>query len=379
MRNLRKTRKRGGFQYEPNFYVCEMDVPVTDCITNFAAANNFIVVTTADDGNCFYDTLSKYGAYSGNVRLNKPHMALRREIINTMILNQAAYAPYFVEDKTVSPEGKAIEVNVGKELRKFLRSKQWAGWMGDVIPQVAADILGVNIVIYDVLPSNAIDRITIHPVAGAAATTVNMLRTNGSHFRLLWPRPLAAAALLAPAVAPAVAPTIAPASARRVTARKVSPIPSVTVRKLRAKTPSPTRSITARKSRVNKNFEKNMKKAMAASLANTSAKVEPNASRTTAKKVNSIKNLTRRMTSAQFNNNNNSTSSLENAIEAIEELKRAEALAIKRKEAAAMKAEAAKIVAAKEAAAAAKKEREALELQMALEASIRNLKINNNK
>ena len=253
MRNLRKTRKRGGFQYEPNFYVCEMDVPVTDCITNFAAANNFIVVTTADDGNCFYDTLSKYGAYSGNVRLNKPHMALRREIINTMILNQAAYAPYFVEDKTVSPEGKAIEVNVGKELRKFLRSKQWAGWMGDVIPQVAADILGVNIVIYDVLPSNAIDRITIHPVAGAAATTVNMLRTNGSHFRLLWPRPLAAAALLAPAVAPAVAP----ASARRVTARKLSPARKVSP-------PPRRRPVVA---------------------------LGPNASRTTVKKVNAVNNL----------------------------------------------------------------------------------------
>ena len=340
MRNLRKTRKRGGLQYEPNFYVCEMDVPVTDCITNFAAANNFMVVRTLDDGNCFYDTLSKYGAYSGNVRLNNPHMALRREIIDTMILNQAAYAPYFVEDKTVSPEGKAIEVNVGKELRKFLRSKQWAGWMGDVIPQVAADILGVNIVIYDVLPSNTIDRITIHPVAGAAATTVNMLRTNGSHFELLWP-------------GPAVAPAVAPASPRRVSARKLSPARKVSPARRRHPVVAPG----------------------------------PNASRNMTKKANVINNLAKSMKNARFNNNTRKrSSSLENALKAIANQERAEAaalaIAVKKAEAAkrveAKKAEAVKKAAAKKAKAAANEEQEALALQMALEASIRNLKIKNN-
>lgn len=317
MRNLRKTRKRGGFQYEPNFYVCEMDVPVTDCITNFAAANNFMVVKTADDGNCFYDTLSKYGAYSGNVRLNKPHMDLRREIINTMILNQAAYAPYFVEDETVSPEGNAIEVNVGKELRKFLRSKQWAGWMGDVIPQVAADILGVNIVIYDVLPSNAINRITIHPVAGAAATTVNMLRTNGSHFELLWP-----------------GPAVAPASARRVTARKLSPARKVSP-------PPRHRPVVA---------------------------PGPNASRrNTVKKVNAVKNLASILNKTSLNNTRKRSSSFEKALKNIAKQERAETLARKRKEASIE-------AAAKKANAVANKEEEALALQIAL---LESMKINN--
>ena len=260
-----------------------------------------------------------------------------------MIANKAEYAPYFVKDETVSPEGNAIEVNVDKELHKFLRSGQWVGWMGDVIPQVAADILGVNIVIYDVRPSNVIDRITIHPVAGAAATTVNMLRTNGSHFRLLWP---AAAAVI-------------PASA-----------PSVTAKKPRVAKSTP--NVTVRKSRANK-FNNNIEKAIAASLASVKIEAEKaptlrprpvvapgsNASRNTAKKANAVKKIANALKETRLNNTRKRSSSLENALEAIAEQKRAETLAIKRKEAsikaAAMKAEAAKIVAAKKAEEAVKK------------------------
>ena len=343
MRNLRKNQKRGGLQYTANVYNCGTKVKVTECIRNFAAANNFTVVQTLDDGNCFYDTLSKYGNRSENVRLNKGHMDLRREIIGTMIANKAEYAPYFVKDETVSPEGNAIEVNVDKELHKFLRSGQWVGWMGDVIPQVAADILGVNIVIYDVRPSNVIDRITIHPVAGAAATTVNMLRTNGSHFRLLWP---AAAAVI-------------PASA-----------PSVTAKKPRVAKSTP--NVTAKNSHAKK-FNNNIEKAIAASLASVKIEAEKaptlrprpvvapgsNASRNTAKKANAVKKIANVLKETRLNNTRKRSSSLENALEAIAEQKRAETLAIKRKEAsikaAAMKAEAAKIVAAKKAEEAVKK------------------------
>ena len=235
MKNFRKTRKRGGFQYTPNVYECGTKtvrgvvtkVPVSECIRDFAAANNFTIVATADDGNCFYDTLSKYGARTRNPRLNKTHMELRREIIGNMIAHQADYAPYFVADQTVSPEGNVIAVDVAGELRRFLQSRQWVGWMGDIVPQVASNILGVNIIIYDLLvnePSNSIDRIEIHPIAGPAGTTVNMLRTGGSHFRLLWPRgaaagpgAAAAAAVGGPGRAPTPprAPTPGKATARR--------------------------------------------------------------------------------------------------------------------------------------------------------------------
>jgi hypothetical protein len=204
MRNLRRTRKRGGFEYTPNIYNCgtktvkgkQVKIQTTDCIKNFLELNDFILIEVADDGNCFYDTLSKYGSRSGNPVLNKPHMELRKKIINTMIDNRNDYRPFFAADiinnnDNDNDNDNDKSLNIEGELRRFLESGQWAGWLGDIVPQIAANILGVNIVIYDLLinePTNQIDRIIFSGGANGVVTTVNMLRTNGSHFRLLWPK-----------------------------------------------------------------------------------------------------------------------------------------------------------------------------------------------
>lgn len=223
MRNFRKTRKRGGFNYTDNIYNCGVNitkkgeikkVPVEKCAKNFADENDFLIVKTADDGNCFYDTLSKYGSRTGNPKTNKTHMELRQEIVGSILkpekLNEIA--PFLVEDRTVSPEKNAIEVNPVEELKKFLKEYEWAGWMGDVIPQIAAEVLGVNITIYDVIdnmndvilnmndvipnmndviPNRIIpNKIVRIEFSGGRNinTTIFMLRTNGNHFRLLWPK-----------------------------------------------------------------------------------------------------------------------------------------------------------------------------------------------
>ena len=96
MRNLRKTRKKGGFEYISNIYTCgtklvrgkPVKVETTECIKKFTELNNFMLVEVADDGNCFYDTLSKYGKRTGNPILNRSNMELRTQIINTMIENR---------------------------------------------------------------------------------------------------------------------------------------------------------------------------------------------------------------------------------------------------------------------------------------------------
>lgn len=205
MRNLRRTRKRGGLEYIEKIYICGKGVDTERCASDFAAANGFNIVETKDDGNCFYDTLSKFGERTGNPRLNKTHLELRREVVSSMQTpaRKAELAPFFVPDVEVAPESGVMAVNIDKELEKFKKSRQWYGWMGDVIPQIAAEVLGVNIVIFDVLqraPSNWIDRLYFAAPAGVVgAPTVYMLRTNGSHFRLLWAAPVAAAA---PAPAP---------------------------------------------------------------------------------------------------------------------------------------------------------------------------------
>jgi hypothetical protein len=200
MSNFIKPTMKGGFEYTAGIYICgvktvkgkQTKISSTQCIKDFTTLNNLTVVETADDGNCFYDTLSKYGQRTGNPTLNKPNIELRREIIGSMLkperLNELL--PFFVENANIAPGSEIINVDPIAELEKFLEPYQWAGWMGDIVPQIAADILNINIHIYDVRvidPSNVIDRL-IFSGRVPDATTVIMLRTNGSHFRLLWPK-----------------------------------------------------------------------------------------------------------------------------------------------------------------------------------------------
>ena len=271
-------RENQELKYTPNVYTCgtkvvkgkRIKISVSECIQPFVTKNNFKIVETLDDGNCFYDTLSKYGEYSGYEKLNRGHMDLRREIIGTMIDNKDRFAPFFVANETVSPEGNAIEVNAGKELEKFLKSRQWSGWMGDIVPQVASNILGVNIVIYDLLnrePLNRVDRIEFNP---EAPRTVNMLRTNGSHFRLLLP--IEPAGVVAPGT-----------NASRNTAKNMKPdikklAKNITVKKLTGK------KLTA----VQKQLEQNTQKAIAASLKNSPS-------------ANSVANLTSKLAVLNLN------------------------------------------------------------------------------
>ena len=162
--------------------------------------------------------------------------------------------------------------------------------------------------------------------------------------------------------------------ASRATAKKATTAKAIATKATATKPikVSPTPNVTVRKSRANK-FNNNIEKAIAASLASVKIEAEKaptlrprpvvapgsNASRNTAKKANAVKKIANALKETRLNNTRKRSSSLENALEAIAEQKRAETLAIKRKEAsikaAAMKAEAAKIVAAKKAEEAVKK------------------------
>ena len=162
--------------------------------------------------------------------------------------------------------------------------------------------------------------------------------------------------------------------ASRATAKKATTAKAIATKATATKPikVSPTPNVTVRKSRANK-FNNNIEKAIAASLASVKIEAEKaptlrprpvvapgsNASRNTAKKANAVKKIANALKETRLNNTRKRSSSLENALEAIAEQKRAETLAIKRKEASikatAMKAEAAKIVAAKKAEEAVKK------------------------
>jgi hypothetical protein len=65
--NYRKTKKRGGFNFE-QIKVCPKTptgkkMAQMSCAQKYAIDNGLIIVKTADDGNCFYDTLYIYGIF----------------------------------------------------------------------------------------------------------------------------------------------------------------------------------------------------------------------------------------------------------------------------------------------------------------------------
>lgn len=233
MRNYRKTRKTGGIQFVDNVFMCPPSPPGTpaytaanNCAQEFATAQGFQIVDTADDGNCFYDSLSKYGQRTGNPATDQPHMAIRRAIVGHMIANQALYAPYLIPDDTRAPVPTAAQIT--SRLRQYLKSRAWAGGLGDVFPQVAAEVLNLNITIYDVQDDGSVRMIAMGtgPEGGPnpALPTVNLVRTNGNHFRLLWP---AVAAPPPPARAPSPPKMRAPSPPKVAPRRTVRKRPQV--------------------------------------------------------------------------------------------------------------------------------------------------------
>ena len=192
MRNLRKTRKRGGFEFS-KVYDCPLlksgkKASKTTCIKEFTAANDFLVVRTLDDGNCFYDTLSKFGKRTGFPALNKSHLVLRRELVDALLDNISEVAPYFVSNN--NSNNVLTEDEIRDQITELGRPNRWNSNGGDIVIQYAAHVFNVTINIYDVkdaFPRDVINRLVFHPLVGGVGTEVNMLRTNDSHYQLLWP------------------------------------------------------------------------------------------------------------------------------------------------------------------------------------------------
>jgi hypothetical protein len=240
MRNYRKTRKQGGMQFVPAIYTCPPGANDDACAQDFADANGFEVIETADDGNCFYDSVSKYGQRTGNPAVNKPHMELRREVVQDMINNQAQYAAALIPD---NPKARVpTPAQITARLTRFFKSRTWSGGLGDVFPQVGAQVFGINITIYDIKVDRSINMIAMGPGPQGgpdpALPVINLIRTNGNHFRLLWPL----GAAVPPAGVPPVAPPRAPSPPK---ARAPSPPkPRAPSPKPAARAPSPPKPAT---------------------------------------------------------------------------------------------------------------------------------------
>jgi hypothetical protein len=222
MRNLRKTRKRGGMSISTILECVAPFESLAKCTNEFVKRQNFLVVEVPGDGNCFYHTLAKY------YQLSKPpgsaptptHQQLRQIVVdkieedldeakNSIIINTSNIpnnAP--PEDKEVLEMAKYLEA-----LEDLREDGIWNSDNADVISQYAAKALNLRIKIYDRrtarpatkrllsrfpngrevhqdVPAESAKIIcyTFDPDVGDGVGTVHMFRVGNSHYKLLYPK-----------------------------------------------------------------------------------------------------------------------------------------------------------------------------------------------
>ena len=143
----------------------------SDCEESFADAFGFKIIETADDGNCFFDSLSKYGKKMKFEPLNKHMQTLREETVDYL---------HTVPELSI--------VYTEDDIEELRRSRVYACDAGDLPPQFANRAFGMNLHIYtfnhdEDLNINYItlvkNRGTIH-----RDVTVHVLHI-GNHFKLL--------------------------------------------------------------------------------------------------------------------------------------------------------------------------------------------------
>jgi hypothetical protein len=141
------------------------------CEQEFAKAFGFKIIETADDGNCFFDSLSKYGKKMKFEPLNKHMQTLREETVDYL---------HTVPELSI--------VYTEDDIEELRRSRVYACDAGDLPPQFANRAFGMNLHIYtfnhdEDLNINYItlvkNRGTIH-----RDVTVHVLHI-GNHFKLL--------------------------------------------------------------------------------------------------------------------------------------------------------------------------------------------------
>jgi hypothetical protein len=229
MRNLRRTRKKGGLSVTT---VLECVGPIENihkCEAEFLKEYNFIRIKIPGDGNCFYRALSKYYELSNPPELGKSrfptHQQLRKRVVDVMEAN--------IEDVIV---GLIIENESPEEALNDLRKDgNWNSDNADVVSQFAAKALNIRINIFDkkeaveskrtmyskekkangteekkyridpAQPAKII-RYAFEPEGFVGVETINLLRVGNSHYELLYPN---------------AAPVALP-KGRRITAKKAN-------------------------------------------------------------------------------------------------------------------------------------------------------------
>ena len=152
------------------------------CAVEFAEHHGFEIIETHDDGNCFFDTLSKAGDLYNVPTLSFTHQNLRAQLVEYMMNHVDEIAPFFSANNGNNSNNSNDPVT---RILQLGEDGNWDNNDGDMVSQVAADAFKININIYDVKKQKgrfSINKIQIHK---GAYHTVDILRINDGHYQLL--------------------------------------------------------------------------------------------------------------------------------------------------------------------------------------------------
>jgi hypothetical protein len=156
-------------------YHCPSKKTTTSCSKVLAEELDMRIIKTAEDGNCFFDTLATYGWAYHILSLERSPYELRQIMVDYIFNHLEDYH-------------ESIIVENGEDLFSTIEWLRGDGNykedMGDLVSQIAADTFEVNIYIYNVEPPT-IRRLRANqkPYPGGS---IHMLRV-GEHYKLLLP------------------------------------------------------------------------------------------------------------------------------------------------------------------------------------------------
>jgi hypothetical protein len=158
------------------------------CAKEFAKQNDFQLIETSDDGNCFFYTLTKFGK-----RANfEPFMLSRNEHENSLMLRQQVID--YIESNIHIYEGFLYNNNnlgtVNEQVAELREDGAWASEAGDLVPIAGANTFNVNINMYNILDRDSYDEVRLVQILSQEPSNiyVSIMRVRQGHFQLLWPR-----------------------------------------------------------------------------------------------------------------------------------------------------------------------------------------------
>ena len=150
-----------------------------DSIEKLKSVFEFIPIPP--DGDCLFHALEAYFAIYGNLPIDIPnynHQTLRRFTVNYLIDNLDKYRNIIYNTNDIA------------NLKDHYREGFWNNSIGDIMPRVAADALGLHITLFDYRRAGQKGaeslQITHNTIHGGTGGDVYLLRM-GNHFTLLIP------------------------------------------------------------------------------------------------------------------------------------------------------------------------------------------------